>query len=254
MALMELIASDERKRAAREMQRAAQLARGYYDQIANDEGLSGLQAGESTIKDIEADPMAVAAMRSALEKMMARADGGLTIQDQAALQQIQDQQAMQEQGARGAIMQNMRARGMGSSGMNYAAQLSNAQNAANQARAQGLGVGAQAQERALQALMQGGQMASNLRSQSFGEKADKARQRDAINMFNAQMRNAMFANKMGLAGQRSGLDMQGAGAVNQAAQQAAQTYENIGQQAAQLATGIATMGAKPAADAAAQKR
>lgn len=246
-----LIAADAEADANREYAKAAAKARAYYDALQNDAGLSGLQAGPSLIRDIQADPQAVAAQKKALLMMMSQAqNSGLTMQDQATLYNIQQQQAQQEQGARGAILQNARARGMMNSGNTLGAQLSGNQNAANQARAAGLQVGAQAQERGLQALMNGSSMAGALRGQSFNEGADKARQQDTINQFNAQMRNAMFANKMGLAGQQVGLDLGGAGAIQAGALAQAQGLRNAGASATQLGMGIATMGMKPAADAA----
>jgi len=51
-----------------------------------------------------------------------------------------------------------------------------------------LDVSAQAQSRALQALMQGGQLGGQIRQQDFGEQSEKAQAQDAINRFNTANR------------------------------------------------------------------
>jgi hypothetical protein len=109
----------------------------------------------------------------------------MTLRDKANLEDIISRQAAEERGARDAIMQNQRAMGRGGSGMELASKLMAQQGGATRAAQQGLDVAATAQERALQAIMQGGQMAGGMREQEFGEQARIAEAKDALARFNA---------------------------------------------------------------------
>lgn len=111
-------------------------------------------------------------------------NGGLTPEDKAQLNEIQSATGAQERGSREAIMQNARERGVGGSGMELAAQLINQQGSAGNANQSGLDVAAQAQKRALDAIMQSGQLGGQVQGQEFSEHAQKAAAQDAINRFN----------------------------------------------------------------------
>lgn len=116
--------------------------------------------------------------------------GGMTSMDRANMSRISNEEDTKARGAREAIMQNMQARGMGGSGMEILAQLQNAQESASRRSARDTEVAGMAQQRALEALMQGGNMAGNIRNQDFSEQAQKAQAADAISRFNAQNRQA----------------------------------------------------------------
>jgi hypothetical protein len=147
-----------------------------------------LQA-ESEYNSVYADPRLKDAQLSALSKLQEITDNnGLTLQDQANLNKIQGQLRQQEKGQRDAIMQNMAQRGVQGSGLELAAQLSNTQATADRASDEGLNVAAQAQQRALEALMNQNQVAGNIRNQDFSEQSAKAQAQDAINRFNTANR------------------------------------------------------------------
>jgi hypothetical protein len=126
-------------------------------------------------------------------------NGGLTIADKANLNNIQNQSNAQMSGARGAIQQNMNARGLGGSGLELAAQLSNAQNAVNNANTQGTAVAGQAQQNALNAVSNAGTLGQNMQGQQYQQQAAKAQAQDVINKFNTQnnqnVANTNVANK-----------------------------------------------------------
>lgn len=152
------------------------------------EQLQFMELNTSSMENVQADPMAVEQQRQALQQMSEIAEGGLTDADLAAKRQIERGVGQQAVARRKAILNEMAQRGTLGSGMELAAQLQGEQQAVNQAAEASDRAIQQAQARSLQALAQKGNMASNLRQQSFGEEADRARARDAIAQFNLQNR------------------------------------------------------------------
>lgn len=220
-----MFSANREKSEAEKANLLSQLSKDELERLGLDAGVVGLETGPSAMRGAIADPIAVAAQRAALADLMNRSKGGLTLEDRAGLQQALDDVAMQERGNREAIMQQARARGGMSSGQTLNALLSGNQNAANAARNTALGIGGQASQRGLQALMAGSSLASNLRGQSFDEAAKRASAEDAINQFNANMRNQAFQNKYGLAMGKYGITqgqnaarLAAAGGQSQAAQ------------------------------------
>lgn len=147
-------------------------------------------AGPSALSSIQDNPALLSQEQGSLGALQDLASrGGMNQTDVANLNRIQDSAAQQSRGQQDAIMQSMAERGMGGSGNELLARLSASQNATNQAAQQGLDIAGQAQQRALQAMMQGGQLASQLQGQQFNESAQKAAAADAIARFNAQNAN-----------------------------------------------------------------
>lgn len=144
-------------------------------------------AGESAMSGITLDPSLKAAQLDALAGLQdISGNGGMTLSDQSNLNKIQDQINTSARGSREAILQNAQQRGMGGSGLEMLSQMQNQQDAATRASQQGTDIAAQAKDRALQALIQGGETAGNIRGQDFNEKAQVAGAQDAISKFNAQ--------------------------------------------------------------------
>jgi len=114
--------------------------------------------------------------------------GGLTAQDKFRLAQTSMKAATEERGRREAIFQNMRQRGLGGSGMELAANMMSQQAGASRRSMEGLGTEALAQERALQALKDAGQLGGQMRTQEMNEQMQKAEALDAMTRFNAQSR------------------------------------------------------------------
>ena len=146
--------------------------------------------GRSEMDNINVDPRLVDTQMGSLAALEDLAsNGGMTIQDEANLSRIRNDAASADKGRRDAILQNMEARGMGGSGMELLAQLQSSQVATDRNAQEGLDVAGMAQQRALDALMQGGNLAGSIRGQEFGEGAAKAGANDAIAKFNAQNAN-----------------------------------------------------------------
>lgn len=150
------------------------------------EELVGKELGPSAFEQIRPQAKLLAAQDQALGKLGEYGNNqGLTLQDQSILNAAMGKVARQESAGRNAILQNMAARGILGSGAELAAGLQNQQNAAERGNAAGLDVAGRAQERALQALIQRGQMAGQMREQDFREQARKAEAKDIINRYNA---------------------------------------------------------------------
>jgi len=160
-----------------------------------------IDAGVSRVSQIKEDPALREAQMKALDLISKRGVTGLGPEDRAALNQIRSrvQQDMQAKSAQ--IQQNMQARGIGGSGADLAAQLSNAQAGAQQASEQSDTIGAQASQRALQALQASGTLGSQIRGQEFDINkaregaADEFRKFDVQNQLGVQSRNVGAKNQ-----------------------------------------------------------
>lgn len=155
--------------------------------ILTPEDAQAALVGDSAMNGITLDPALKEKQMASLQALQDLADGGgMTLTDQANLSKIQNQINTQSRGAREAILQNAQQRGLGGSGLELMSQMQNQQDAATRASQGGLDVAAQARDRALEAMIQGGQMAGDVRNQDFNQKAQVAGAQDAISKFNAQ--------------------------------------------------------------------
>jgi len=144
----------------------------------------------NAFNDIVSDPSLEGAQKQALSSLQnVASSGGLTAIDKAQLQDITSQQNQEARGRNEAIMSNARERGTGGSDLTAVNQLLNEQGAADRASRSGLDVAAQAQARALQAMQAAGKTAGDIRTQDYGEAANKAASENAIDLFNKQTLN-----------------------------------------------------------------
>jgi hypothetical protein len=157
-----------------------------YQDVATER--AGMAAVDGTaMNDIAVDPRLKDQQLASLSALQELAEGGgMNAADQANLARIQNQVSQADRGRREAVMQGMQRRGMSGSGMDLLAQLQSSQAATDRASAEGLNVAGMAQDRALRALMEGGNLAGSIRGQDFGEQSQVAQARDAIAKFNAQ--------------------------------------------------------------------
>lgn len=147
---------------------------------------------QSDLNGIQTDPALRQAQMDALSGLQDISNNnGLTAADQAQLSQIKTQEDTASRGAREAILQNAQARGMGGSGIELLQQFQNQQDSATRNSQRDLDVAGMAQNRALQALQQAGQLGGQIQAQDFGQKAQVAEANDAINKFNAQNSQAV---------------------------------------------------------------
>lgn len=144
----------------------------------------------NAFNDIVTDPALEGAQKQALMGLQQVAnEGGLTAIDKARLADITSQQNQEARGRNEAVLSQARERGMGGSDITTINQLLNEQSAADRASRAGTDVAAQAQARALQAMIAAGDTATGMRSQSYGEQAQKAQAENAIDLFNKQTLN-----------------------------------------------------------------
>lgn len=165
---------------------------------------SAVTLGPSKMQGIATDPSLRNAQMSALDKLMQMGSGEMSMQDKANLANIQNEVNTNLRGQQGAIMQNMAARGLSGGGSELVARQMAAQDAANRQAQMAMDAKAQAESRALNALIQGGQLGGQMQAQDFSQAAQKAQAADLINKFNAQnkqdvmSRNVASQNQAGL--------------------------------------------------------
>lgn len=144
---------------------------------------------QSEMTNINLDPATRNAQLDALNRLQQiGTEGGLTDIDKAQLNQLTTELSTQEKGQRDALIQGAQQRGMGGSGLSLASQLLNQQGSAQRGSQQGMDIAAQAQQRALDAIMNTGQLSGQIRGQDYQQEADRARSQDIINQFNTQNR------------------------------------------------------------------
>lgn len=150
---------------------------------------------DTELKGIEVDPRSREAQYRALDELEQLGMGGMRLSDEAAQQEALGAVATKNRGARAAIESDLRARGAFGSGAELASKLAAQQEAATEGNQIGLRTAANAQDRALQAIIEAGEMGGNLRAADFGEQKAIADAQDQINAFNtANSRETLARN------------------------------------------------------------
>lgn len=126
-------------------------------------------------------------------------EGGLRLQDKAALQDSMLESQVRDRANREGIASEMSRRGLGGSGFEVASRLQGQQATGDREAANSLKVAAGAQDRALQSIMGAGDLATKYRGQDFNEQAQKASAADRINQFNTQNLRDVQSTNTGLA-------------------------------------------------------
>ena len=177
------------------------------------------EMGPSAFENIQLDPDTLNAQKAALAQLGELSQGGLNLQDKADLADIANIVAQQDAGRQAAIQQNMAERGMGGGGAELAQRLMSQQAGADRASANSRNVAAMAQQRALDAIMQRGQLGGQMRMQQYGMEADKARAMDEISRFNAGQRQQAQLVNQDISNMNTRLAHEQAGMPNQLEQQ-----------------------------------
>ena len=217
--------SAERRQTARQNQLAAELEAiglpelNEYELAKFQDLFTAQQMGPSAFENIQLDPEGLDAQRAALAKLSEIGEGGLLLGDKVALQEIQDSVARQDAARQSAIQQNMAERGMGGGGAEMAQRLLSQQAGADRAAANSRNVAAMAQQRALDAIIQRGQLGGQMRQQQYGMEADKAQAIDAISRFNAGQRQEEQRMRQGTADKNVGVENMQRGMANQLEQE-----------------------------------
>lgn len=217
---------------ARDILLRAQNAYGEVD-VPTLEQLTADALGPSDLEGYTPDPRYQEAQLRALSRLQELGNGGMSGQDQATLNAAMGKVARTEGAGRNAIRNDMAARGTLGSGAELAMALDNNQNASDRAHQAGLDVAGRAQQRALDAIMSGGNLAGDLRGQDFSEKERIAAAKDAIKKFNATRTSDAYKT-------RAGIQLQKAGGMAGLAPGVANTYTQQGNNNAALAGGLGT--------------
>lgn len=155
---------------------------------------------DSELANIATDPRYDQYMLSALQDLEDQAKSGFTVRDEADMARIEAQNRRALRGAEGAIKQNMAARGIQGSGLEFIGRQQAAQDAADRQALAGLEKMAQMNERKQSAAARLGSLGSQFQGQQFDQRARQASAQDAINRFNtgntiaAQMQNNQGRN------------------------------------------------------------
>lgn len=143
--------------------------------------------------------------------------GGLDANARARLDEIRRREDLQARGAREAIMQDSRTRGIG--GGNRIAQLINAQSSADRRSMADTQVAADAETRAMQALLNSANLSGDVRGQDFQKMSALDRIKEFNNRNRSNAYQQAFQNRYNVTGQRSdlltGLGQSRAGQENQ---------------------------------------
>ena len=152
--------------------------------------------GPSATEGISLDPKYKQAQMAALSKLMnITENNGEDAQSKADNARLINDVNTNLQGNTAAIQQNMAARGLSGGMTEMVNKQLAAQQAANRQAQMGMDINAQAQQRALQALMNQSNVANQMSNTDFNQANTKAQAQDAISRFNAQnMQNVNSAN------------------------------------------------------------
>jgi len=261
-----------------------------YKQVVslNPDMEQAVNLGPSEMAGVSTDPGLRQAQLNALNKLSGIGEaGGRDAQFLADQGRLESDINSSTQGRMGAIDQNMAMRGISGGGSELVAKNIAAQQAANRQAQMGMDAKAQSEQRALQALMQSGQLAGQMQGQDFNQQSAKAQAADSISRFNAantqsvQQRNvgarntAQAANAQGaqntanqntgaknqaqqynlnLAQQQYDNEMKKRGMVAGAQQNLSNSYQNESNTARQFAGGMISAGAQYASGGATKKK
>lgn len=152
--------------------------------------------GTSATDGISLDPRYKQAQMQALSKLMdITSNSGQDAQSKADNARLQNDINTNLQGNTAAIQQNMATRGLSGGLSELVSKQMATQQAANRQAQMGMDINAQAQQRALQALMNQSNVANQMSTTDFNQQNTKAQAQDAISRFNAQnLQNVNSAN------------------------------------------------------------
>lgn len=157
---------------------------------------TAIQQDPSAFNNIVDNQNYKAAQNRALDELsQVGYQGGLRLQDKAALQDSMLEGQAQERANRQGIAAQMARRGISGSGFDVAAQLAGQQSVADRNAQNSLKIASGAQDRALQAIQQSGALAGQLSNQDYQQQAQKAASQNQINQFNtANLRDVNAGN------------------------------------------------------------
>lgn len=173
---------------------ARQIALEQYQNLGgvSPELQDAVKLGDTNLGGISLDPKFKEAQLQALSSMQDIGNsGGLRLQDKADIEKVLAELNQNDRGKREAKIAEMKSRGQFGSGLELAAELDSNQASSQRAHEFGLGVAAEAQKRALDAIAASGTLGGNLRTQDYNEQSKLAEARDLIAKWNAENSQAV---------------------------------------------------------------
>lgn len=175
----------------------------YYPELyqavvqMNPELETAVELGPSEMEGISTDPALRQNRLNALAKLKEIGDaGGRDSQFLSEYGQLETDINSNLQGQQGAIQQNLATRGLSGGGSELVAKNIAAQGAANRHSQSAMDLKAAADKRALQALMQTGELSGQMEADDFNRDASKASAADSIARFNAQNKQNVISNNV----------------------------------------------------------
>lgn len=210
---------------------SAEIIREKFKQVGllTPEFENKIDVGISKIARITEDETLRKAQIGALHTFEHLGQTGLGATDRAAIDKLRSELDQQVQGQQQQIQQNLQARGQAGGGAELAARLQTSQSGANRASSAGLEIAGNAQERALQAMIQSANLGGDLRRQDLNFEtttkgaADELRKFDITNQIVQQERNVgrqQRVQELNLAEQQRIQDQNATNAYNEKLRQA----------------------------------
>lgn len=197
-------ADAQMQEAYRQMLANLQARMGDYDALgrAGYQPITAQQTGPSALENIPQDAQARMAQQEAMAKLSElAANGGLSLADMQALNEIQGNLNRNTSARRAGLANEFAARGQLGSGAQLAMDLNNQSNAAMTANQAGESAAAQAQARALEAILQKGSMGRAMGNDEYQRQLNAARAKDLIEARNAAARTDASKYNNSIAGQ-----------------------------------------------------
>lgn len=212
------------------------MARYGNTNLSTLEALVREQLGPSKIGGVQMDQKYKSAQDSALDKLMGIANAdGMDAQSMAKLNDAKQAAFGVERGMRGAAEQGLARRGQWNSGAAVSSALGAAQGGADRAYQGSVASASDASQRALEALMAGGRMASGLGQNDLAQKNLAAGSEDRIAQFNLGHKTdgeqALIDAKLRLANAQNGVGDQQAGDIANQATRDANLARGVGKAA-----------------------
>lgn len=200
-----LAANQQTQGSYEEILRNLRERMGDYDNLAGGDykTVTPELLGPSALEGIQDDPAARQAQQEALAMLSElAANGGLSLADLKALNDIQQNLNRNDTARRKGLANEFSARGQLGAGAQLGMAMQGQQDAAQNANQRAESVAAQAQARAMQAIAEKGRMARGMASDDYGRKSAAAQARDAIEARNAAARMQSQNANNAIAGQR----------------------------------------------------
>jgi hypothetical protein len=169
---------------------------------ANYQNITAQQVGPSALNSIQNDPQSRLDQQAAIAELSnISKSGGLELSDRNALNQLEQTQSRNASARNQSLANQYAARGQLGSGAQLAMSLANNQNATQNANQQGESIAAQAQKRAMEAVLQKGQLSRTMSNDDYARKKSAADAGDSIARYNASMRTDAGKYNNSIAGQ-----------------------------------------------------